>query len=60
MHPLEPLSVDEISAVVGLLVDGGRVGEQAGRGLGGAQGTAQVRRAGVDSRRADDRAGPWR
>src|SRR6476660_4039501 len=28
MHPLEPLSVDEISAVVGLLVDGGRVGER--------------------------------
>ena len=28
MHPLEPLSVDEISTVVGLLVDGGRVGER--------------------------------
>ena len=28
MHPLEPLSVDEISAVVGLVLDGGRVGER--------------------------------
>jgi primary-amine oxidase len=27
-HPLEPLSVDEISAVVGLLVDGDRVGDR--------------------------------
>ncbi len=26
-HPLQPLSVDEISVVVGLLLDGGRVGE---------------------------------
>jgi primary-amine oxidase len=27
-HPLEPLSVDEISAVVGLLLDGDRVGDR--------------------------------
>ena len=27
-HPLEPLSVDEISVVAGLLLDGGRVGER--------------------------------
>ena len=28
MHPLEPLSVDEISAVLGLLLDSGRAGDQ--------------------------------
>src|SRR5262245_49913903 len=28
VHPLEPLSVDEISAVVGLVLDDGRVGEK--------------------------------